>query len=158
VRLIESVPEDMVAVRFGGDARFVAVAAPRYLEKHGSPRVPADLAKHECIRHRMRSGKIYRWELERRGREVIVDVPGALTLDDVSLMADAASAGLGIAFVPEQAAADAIRAGKVEIVLGDRCPRIGGFALYYLGRRRVPRVLRAFIDVMRECEGRAEAR
>jgi DNA-binding transcriptional LysR family regulator len=66
VRLEDSVPQDMIAVRFGGATRFVAVASPRYLKQQAiALRTPADLQKHACIRHRMRSGRIYRWEFER---------------------------------------------------------------------------------------------
>src|SRR5580700_4700290 len=95
VRLADSVPQDMVAVRFGGDTRFVAVASARYLKHHAPPRSPSDLQKHTCIRYRMRSGRIYRWEFERRGQSCNVDVEGPLTLDDDDLMAQAAADGLG---------------------------------------------------------------
>ena len=43
IRLAESVPRDMVAVAFGGTSRFISVAAPAYLKKHGVPRAPLDL-------------------------------------------------------------------------------------------------------------------
>src|SRR5580704_2679976 len=102
VRLEDSVPQDMIAVRFGGPTRFVAVASPRYLRHHDPPRTPGDLNKHTCIRYRMGSGRIYRWEFERRGRACSVDVEGPLTLDDDDLMAQAAADGLGIAFVSER--------------------------------------------------------
>jgi DNA-binding transcriptional LysR family regulator len=57
-----------MAVPFGGDVRFLVVAAPAYLERHGNLFVPNDLRGHRCIRHRMPSGKLYRWEFERRER------------------------------------------------------------------------------------------
>ena len=68
VRLGEAVPKDMVAVRFGGYARFVAVASPFYLERRGTSQAPEDLAAHACIRVRLPSGKPYRWEFARNGR------------------------------------------------------------------------------------------
>jgi DNA-binding transcriptional LysR family regulator len=150
VRLEDSVPQDMIAVRFGGDSRFVAVASPRYLKQNGSPRAPADLQKHECIRYRLRSGRIYRWELERRGQSCNVDVNGPLTLDDDDLMAQAALDGLGIAFVPERGVIQAIKTGKLVVVLDEWCPRTTGLALYYPGHRQVPAGLRAFIEVMKQ--------
>ncbi len=57
VRLGEAVPRNMVAVRFGGEARFVAVASPDYLARRGRPKTPDDLRAHSCIRVRMPSGK-----------------------------------------------------------------------------------------------------
>ena len=150
IRLAESVPKDMVAVAFGGDDRFVAVAASAYLKKRGAPRAPLDLLQHSCIRYRMRNGRIYHWEFERRGQSVDVDVPGELTLDDDRLMLDAAIEGVGIAFVPERAASEAIASGKLSVVLDDWCPQFPGLCLYYPGHRQVPAGLRAFVDVLKE--------
>jgi DNA-binding transcriptional LysR family regulator len=153
VRLQDSIPQDMIAVRFGGGARFVAVASPRYLKQHGSlPRTPADLQKHACIRHRMRSGRIYRWEFERRDQSCSIDVEGPLTLDDDELMAQAAANGLGIAYVSERGVIQAIKTGKLVVVLDEWCPRIPGLALYYPGHRQVPAGLRAFVEVLKETD------
>ncbi len=150
VRLGEAVPQDMIAVRFGGKARFLAVAAPSYLERAGRPHTPDDLASHACIRHRLPSGKLYRWEFEQHGQEVVIDAPGRLTLNSNGAMVDAASAGLGIAFVPEQAAGAHLNDGRLVAVLADWCQDIPGLFLYYPGHRQPPPALRAFIDVLRE--------
>jgi DNA-binding transcriptional LysR family regulator len=150
IRLGEAVPQDMVAVRFGGDERFVVVASPAYLQANSTPSVPDDLRSHSCIRHRFESGRIYRWEFERRGQELALDVPGRLTLDRIGAMIDAAEAGLGLAYVPARAAAPAIKRGALRIVLDDWCPRIPGLFLYYPGHRHPPPALRAFIDILKE--------
>ena len=102
VRLGEALPQDMVAVPIGGPTRFVAVASPAYLMSHPPPKVPDDLRNHDCIRVRMPSGKLHRWEFEYRGRSIVVDVPGSLTLDHLGLMVEAAADGLGIAYVPDR--------------------------------------------------------
>lgn len=148
VRLSEAVPQDMIAVRLGGDTRFVAVAAPAYLSAHPPPQTPDGLKGHACIRVRMPSGKLYRWEFEKHGQALAVDVPGPLTLDHIGLTADAAAAGLGIAYVPEQAVRSHIERGTLATVLDDWCPWIPGLCLYYPGRRHVPSGLRAFIEVL----------
>lgn len=160
VRLLEAVPQDMVALRFGPDARFIAVASPAYLAECGTPQVPDDLARHRCIRQRLPSGKRYAWEFSRHGTEVAVDVPGALTLDDNDLMVAAAADGLGIAYVPESFAAAMLASGRLVTVLDPWCPPFPGLALYYSGHRHVPSPLRAFIDVLKEqaAAGRLNAR
>jgi DNA-binding transcriptional LysR family regulator len=150
IRLAESVPKDMVAVAFGGASRFVAVAAPAYLKNHGAPKAPLDLLQHPCVRYRMRNGRIYHWEFERRGHAMEVDVRGPLALDEDRLMIDAAIEGVGIAFVPEFAASEAIASRKLCVVLDDWCPRFPGLCLYYPGHRQVPAGLRAFVDVLKE--------
>nr|WP_308445102.1 LysR family transcriptional regulator [Paraburkholderia flagellata] len=96
VRLGEAVHKDMIAVRVSEDLRFLAVASPRYLRKHGRPSVPEELQTHRCIRQRLPSGKRYRWEFARHGQEFTIDPPGILTLDSNTLMLEAALDGLGI--------------------------------------------------------------
>ncbi len=150
VRLAESVPQDMIAVPFAGLLRFVAVAAPGYLAQHPAPQVPADLAGHRCIRQRLPGGTFYQWEFEREGRAETVDVPGVLTLNNNAVMVEAAMAGLGIAFVPETAAREALDAGRLQLVLEPFCPREPGLCLYYPGRRHVPAGLRAFIALLKQ--------
>ena len=150
VRLGESLSKDMVAVRFGGDVRFLAVASPAYLAARGVPSVPDDLRSHACIRHRMPSGTLYRWEFEKRGEVISLDVPGMLTLDHPGLMVAAAADDLGIAYVAEHAARQHLDAGRLAPVLSDWCPPVPGLFVYYSGRRQVPGPLRAFIETLRE--------
>ncbi|MEA9392542.1 LysR family transcriptional regulator [Acerihabitans sp. TG2] len=150
IRLGESVPQDMIAVRFGGPVRFLAVAAPGYLATRLAPQTPDDLRHHDCIRIRMPSGKFYRWEFARNGQEMVVDVPGTLTLDHLDLMALAAARGMGIAYVPDTVAQPFIESGALACILEAWCPAIPGLYLYYPGNRHVPQGLRAFIEVLRE--------
>ncbi|KYO50920.1 LysR family transcriptional regulator (plasmid) [Tistrella mobilis] len=152
VRLFEAVPRDMVAVKFGGDIRFIAVAAPSYLQTCEPPQTPDDLQAHACIRQRLPSGKRYRWEFSRHGAEVTIDVPGTLTLDDNDLLVQAAAAGHGIAYVPEPVARARLASGQLVTVLDPWCPRIPGLALYYPRNRHMPATLRAFIDVMKSTD------
>ncbi|WP_037086774.1 LysR family transcriptional regulator [Neorhizobium vignae] len=152
IRLMETVPKDMVAVKFGGDVRFIAVAAPAYLDGKARPHMPDDLYAHCCIRQRLPSGKRYRWEFSKRGAEVVIDVPGNLTLDDNDLLVQAAAEGRGIAYVPEYFAQPFLGSGQLVSVLDDWCPPTPGLALYYPRSRHVASPLRAFIDVLREAD------
>lgn len=149
VRLGEAVPQDMIAVKLGGAMRFLAVASPDYLRRFGTPSVPDDLHKHRCIRQRLPSGKRYRWEFERRGQEIAIDVPGSLTLDDNELMVEAAADGLGIAYVPEIVASERLASGQLVALLEAWSPPYPGLMLYYPGHRHVPAALRAFIDLLK---------
>ena len=153
VRLGEAVHKDMIAVRVSEDLRFVAVASPRYLRKHGRPAVPEELQMHRCIRQRLPGGKRYRWEFTRHGQEFTIDPPGALTLDSNALMLEAALDGLGIAYVPEPYARDALVRKRLVAVLSDWCPFIPGLFLYFPGSRHIPAGLRALIDLLRELPG-----
>ncbi|MGF6414738.1 LysR family transcriptional regulator [Paraburkholderia sp. MM5482-R1] len=153
VRLGEAVPKDMIAVRVSEDSRFVAVASPRYLRKHGRPAVPDELQAHHCVRQRLPSGKRYRWEFARHGQAFTIDPPGALTMDSNALMIEAALRGLGIAYVPEPYARDAMARKRLVAVLSDWCPLIPGLFLYFPGSRHIPAGLRAFIELVRQLPG-----
>jgi len=153
IRLGEAVPQDMIAIRVSADIRFLAVASPDYLAAHPAPETPDELVRHQCLRQRLPSGKRYRWEFRRRGQEVAVDVPGTLTLDNLQLMLEAASDGLGIAYLPETYVHTALNEGRLVAVLEAWCPLIPGLFLYFSGSRHVPASLRAFIDIVRERSG-----
>src|ERR1700761_1848215 len=150
IRLAESVPQDMIAVPCGPDSRFIVVGAPSYFERKPIPRSPADLLSHDCIRRRMPGGKLYRWEFEKRGEEMVLDVPGRLTLDNDGLMIDAALEGLGLAFVSDWWVSEHLAKGRLQAVLEDWTPPFPGLCLYYPRHRHMTAGLRAFIDLIRE--------
>jgi DNA-binding transcriptional LysR family regulator len=150
LRLAESVPGDMVAVRCGPDLRFAVVGTPGYFRKRSRPRTPGELAGHDCIRRRWPSGAIFRWEFEKRGEELVVDVKGSLTLDQDDLILAALRAGAGLAYVNEVTVAKDLESKRLVRVLENWTPTYPGPRLYYPGHRHVPAGLRAFVDVVRE--------
>jgi DNA-binding transcriptional LysR family regulator len=150
IRLAESVPQDMIAVPCGPDSRFIVVGSPDYFARASAPRSPSDLLKHECIRRRMPSGKLYHWEFEKRGEEIALDVPGRLTLDSDALMVEAALEGMGLAFVSDFWVTEHLAAGKLQAVLEDWTPPFPGLRLYYPRHRHMTAGLRAFIDLLRQ--------
>jgi DNA-binding transcriptional LysR family regulator len=150
VRLAETVPPDMIAVPILPTIRSVVVGAPAYFAGRKRPVAPADLMRHQCIRARMGTGKLYRWEFEKRGQVVLIDAPGCLTLDESGLMLEAALAGAGLAYIGEPLAGEHIADGRLEVVLADWTPPYPGLSLYFAGRRHIPARLRALIDLIHE--------
>jgi DNA-binding transcriptional LysR family regulator len=158
VRVGEQVAKDMVAVRIGPDMRMAAVAAPSYFAKRPTPRVPQDLADHQCINLRlMTAGGLYAWEFEKAGREVKVRVDGQLTFNDTFLCLRAARMGLGIAFVPQDAADADLDAGRLVRVLGDWCEPYAGYHLYYPSRRQPTPAFALFVEALRYRDPKAAA-
>lgn len=149
IRLGDALPQDMVGVPVGGGVRFVAVASPTYLAGRAPLVTPDDLKRHVCIRQRLPNGKRYRWEFAKHGQEVAIDVPGALTLDNVPLMVEAALRGLGIAYVPETSARAELDQGRLMPVLDDWCPAGPGLFLYFPANRLMPAPLRALVDLLK---------
>lgn len=149
IRIAEAVPQDMIAVPIGGPIRQIVVGSPAYFEGRQKPIVPDDLLGHRCIRARMATGAIYRWEFEQRGEAIEIDVPGSLTLDEMTLMMEATLAGAGLAYLSEWSVEEHIAAGRLIPVLEDWSPPYPGLCLYYPGRRHVPAGLRALIDLIK---------
>ncbi|MFC5418266.1 LysR family transcriptional regulator [Bosea eneae] len=147
VRLVDSIPKDMIAVPFAGAVSFVCVASPAYLDRFGEPGTPDELTRHRCIGHRVPNGKLYRWEFERAGQALTVEASGSLILDDEELMVDSAIKGLGIAYVASPAAETALAEGRLRQVLAAWTPSSERVAIYYPGHRAIPPALRAFLDV-----------
>ncbi|TCU58872.1 DNA-binding transcriptional LysR family regulator [Novosphingobium sp. PhB57] len=150
IRLMEHVPQDMIAVPIGGPVRMIVVATPGYLAQWGTPQVPADLLHHRCIRARLATGAIWKWEFERRGEAVEVDVPGALVLDEMTLMQEAVLAGIGLAYLNEWSVREHVAQGRLVAVLEDWSPPYPGLTLYYPGNRHTPAGLRALVQLIRE--------
>lgn len=150
VRLAESVPTDMVAIPIVPTLRSLVVGSPGYFSQRPWPLVPGDLLQHRCIRARMASGKLYRWEFERHGQSILIDAPGSLTLDASDLMLSATLDGAGLAYISEGAVAGHIAAGNLIAVLEDWSPSYPGLSLYFAQRRQMPARLRALIELIRE--------
>ncbi|NLR98385.1 LysR family transcriptional regulator [Rhizobium sp. P38BS-XIX] len=150
IRLAEAVPTDMVAIPIVSTLRSLVVGSPGYFSDRPRPLVPADLLQHRCIRARMASGRLYRWEFERHGQTMLIDAPGTLTLDASDLMLSAALEGAGLAYISESSIADHVAAGRLVTVLEDWSPPYPGLSLYFAQRRQMPARLRALIDLIRE--------
>src|ERR1700675_4076712 len=148
----------MIAIPLGPRIRHVVVGAPSYLANRSRPIAPADLKDHECIRTRYPSGALYRWEFERRGEAMRIDVPGSLTLDEPDMIAQASRAGIGLAYVGEWMVADDIASGRLVEVLNEWTPSYPGYRLYYPGCRHMAASLRAFVDLAHEIVARNRAK
>lgn len=150
IRVLEDVPRDMVAIRFGADMRFAAVASPDYLARHAAPKAPHDLAQHRCIRFRFESGALYRWDLEYHGKSASIDVDGPMTLGNLNVMVEAALVGIGIAWVPDYLVAEHLASGRLVQVLAEWSPSFPGVCLYYPANRHPPTALRLFAQAVRD--------
>lgn len=150
IRYGGTVPEDMVAVRLSADIRWLVVASPDYVARRGAPARPEDLMAHECLRMRMGTNEIYKWEFDAEPSPIEIDAPGAITVDEAAFAFGLVERGAALGYVAEFAVADRLRDGRMVTVLDD-WPSIGpGFYAYYPSRRQVPTALRLLIDFIRE--------
>jgi DNA-binding transcriptional LysR family regulator len=150
VRLGEQIAKDMIAVRIGPDMRMAVVGAPSYFESHPRPKQPQDLTQHDCINLRLPThGNVYAWEFEKDGREHKVHVEGRLVFNNLALRLNAAMAGLGLAYLPEDQVLTHIAARRLIRVLGDWCPPFSGYHLYYPSRRQLTPAFSVVAEALR---------
>ncbi|MBX4957065.1 LysR family transcriptional regulator [Rhizobium lentis] len=150
IRPADLVPSDMIAISLGLPRRHVVVASPDFLRSHGRPNVPADLYRFRCIRARLPNHAMFRWRFEKEGTALQIDVQGAITLDEPSLVRIAAQNGIGLGYVMEADVREDISAGRLVSVLDDWTPPLAPLCLYYPGRKNPPAAFSAFIQAARE--------
>ena len=150
VRSGEMVAKDMIAVRVGPDLRSAVVGSPAYFAKRPKPKKPQDLTGHSAINLRLPThGGLYAWEFEKGSREVRVRVEGQLVFNASPPMLDAALAGFGLAYLPEDDVAAHVAAGRLVRVLADWCPPYPGYHLYYPSRRQPTPAFALLVEALR---------
>lgn len=150
VRPGEQVAKDMIAVRIGPDIRMAVVGAPSYLKKRPELKKPQDLVQHQCVNLRLPThGGLYAWEFEKGERELRVRVEGQLTFNGTAQMLNAALAGFGLAYVPEDLAQPLLAKQRLQRVLEDWCQPYAGYHLYYPSRRQPSAAFTLLVDALR---------
>lgn len=153
IRYEERLEQDMIAVPIGPRTqRMAAAASPAWLERHGMPAHPRELAPGACIRARFASGAMIHWMFERDGETVTIEPNGQLLVQvggALDLAIDSAVQGLGVIYLFENWLAPYVERGLLRPVLQPWWPQFSGPYLYYSGRRLVPAPLRAFVDFIR---------
>ncbi len=150
IRLGECLQRDMVALPLGPLQRQTIVGTPAYLERHGVPATPDDLAGHACLRWRRSDGRMQPWEFTRDGRDFEMEVDGPLVVNDTVLGLDALRRGLGLGQVFAWQVREDIAAGRLRSVLDDWQAPFPGWYVYYPQREHLAPKLRVFIDFLRE--------
>jgi DNA-binding transcriptional LysR family regulator len=150
VRLGEQVAKDMVSVRIGPDVRFAVIGTKSYFASHSTPRTPQDLVAHSCINLRLAThGGLWAWEFERNGRELKVRVEGQLVFNNIFQVRDAALAGFGLAYIPEDLARPHLAKEQLVWVLQEWSPPWSGYHLYFPSRRQASPAFALIVDALR---------
>jgi len=127
--------------------RLVMCAAPAYLARHGTPRQPEDLRDHRYLRYSYMDPEagqpVFRW-LQSEGGSRDSD----LVSNNGDVLVEAAIAGAGIAIQPTFIAGEAIRDGKLRILLPDHEPEPLALYAVYAHRQLLASKVRSFIDFL----------
>lgn len=139
-----------LVMRSFGQVQELLVASPGYLDRAGRPQAPEDLAQHVTLSISEDEAR-QRWELHGPEGEVRrVELQPRITGFDFPMMQAMAEAGIGITLLPETVCADAVREGRLEVVLPQwRLPQGIAHAVFASRRGLLPAV-RVFIDFLAE--------
>lgn len=143
-------------VRQLGSSRLLTVAAPEYLEAHGRPQHPAELAEHACLGYSPQANN-RPWIYQSGGKPARFYVSHRLLANNGDALAEAAAQGFGIAVQPDFIVGDLIRAGKLQVILEAFEPRPLGIYAVLPTNRHIPNRVRALIDFIadRLADGRS---
>lgn len=132
-------------VRRLGEFRSVLVASPDYVKRCGAPKTPQDLSDLDCIVDTNRRNP-KRWIFYDGTTEISAKVSGRFLVNSASAAIELAQRGLGLAYVPRFALADAVDNGELVRLLGQYGTEAGPVGAVYLEGRTLPRKVRALID------------
>ncbi|MDO6406064.1 LysR family transcriptional regulator [Pantoea phytobeneficialis] len=142
-------PEPGAIARRLGECVSVVCASPAYLQQYGTPQTPQDLTQHNCLHYSRFAGQ--RWQFNDRNGEVITTtISGNFSAGISSVLCDAASAGCGVAMVPEMEARAAINSGQLQRLMPDFTPKTLGIYGLYMSRDRQPAALRLFLAAVQQ--------
>ncbi len=142
--------DSSLGARYLGANPWVMVASPAYLKKHGVPRLPADLARHNVLIYSTVLGDD-RLHFTRSGhRPATVAVHGSLRANNLSTILDAAQAHMGLAALPCYVAAASVDARRVVVVLDDYTLAAQEIHAVYASPRQVPAKVTALIAYLQD--------
>jgi DNA-binding transcriptional LysR family regulator len=152
-----------VAIRFGPpenssliarrllESRILTCASPAYLQKHGTPATPHDLAHHEVLLFRdPLTGQAFSWEFHRAGEVIEIKTAGRLMMDDPSVAIAACVAGHGIFQSLAVGLEPFLARGELVQILPDWSDERFPLFAYHPSRHLPPAKVRAFLDFVRE--------
>ncbi|QNB13266.1 LysR family transcriptional regulator [Paraburkholderia tropica] len=148
---------DLVSHRLGASCSILC-ASPEYIQAHGAPRTPADLARHDCLILKTPTAPANEWTLEGPEGVVSMHVDGPVQVNIAESLAVAIREGMGIGMLPVYAAIDGLRSGALVRVLPQHIlQRVNVYALYP-SRKFVDAKTRTWVEFLRNYLGEVIAR
>ncbi|MCP4207732.1 MAG: LysR family transcriptional regulator [Shimia sp.] len=129
------------------DCDRILVAAPEYLETHGTPQTPDDLlGDHNCLLLRFPRSPEYFWTLQTEDGLRKIEAKGRYDADDGDVLTQWALEGAGIANKPRFDVAQHLRSGALVEILSDTPPLPAAFGCLYPHRKLQDPKIRLFVD------------
>lgn len=149
-------PSPTMVARTIAPLRWVTCASPEYLERHGTPRTPQDLLKHQCLIYQGPPGVRAGWRYQVGSKEVTLPVTGKCRVNTSEALLQLALGDMGIVLFPTYILGQYLQDGRLKQILPDSIAN-PGMALYmtYMQNRYMQPKVRAFIDYLMEYFGPA---
>lgn len=137
------------------DIPTILVAAPDYLEKHGTPQHPDDLRDHRCITYTNTTNP-HQWHFQQGSKKTTIKVNSILQSDSGDLMAEAAFSGLGILSTPRFFVSEALETGSLISLLEPYKTNDRSLYVLYPDRRHQKQSVRLLINqLIKHCQNTA---
>jgi DNA-binding transcriptional LysR family regulator len=146
IRIAELQDSSLIARRLAPCRRLLC-ASPAYLDLHGTPQVPQDLAIHHCLVY-SNELKPDTWQLQGPKGIESVKVNGPICADNGDILRAAAVEGLGVTLLPTFIIGPDLEAGRLRQVLADYCPPAISIHAVFPSRRYLSAKVRSFVDFM----------
>jgi DNA-binding transcriptional LysR family regulator len=138
---------NMVARKIG-ETELIACASAAYLAKHGTPKHPRDLVKHNCFSYAYLATKDHWRFVDKSGEAIEVNIEGGLRSNSGEMAIAMAARGMGIALEPCFMFANAIKEKRVVRILKNYRGRSAGIHAVYPARRHLSNKVRTFVDFL----------
>jgi len=139
---------DLVSHRLGSTCSILC-ASPAYLQTHGAPRAPADLAHHDCLILKTPAFPAHEWVLEGPEGAVEMEVDGPVQVNIAESLAVAIREGMGIGTLPVYAAIEGLRNGTLVRVLPQHTLQKTNVFALYPSRKYVDAKTKTWVEFLR---------
>lgn len=141
-------PDSTLTARKLGETRRMIVASPDYLRRNGTPEVPEDLHRHNCLNFNFRRAEPV-WPFRREGHDYTLLVRGSIEANNGETLGQLAAEGVGIARVGAFSVSDEIAAGRLIPILEAFNPGdVEQIHAVFVGGGNTPARVRVFVDFL----------
>ncbi len=139
-------PDSSLIARKLVDANWIVCASPKYLARHGIPKHPTELEKHNCLVYAYQETGAREWAFKNGETIYHVTVDGNLCINNSSVLRNVALLGQGIIYVPRVLVYEDLKQGRLIQLFQDETAKCLGIYVVYPYTRQQPEKVKIFID------------
>ncbi|MHC6801944.1 LysR family transcriptional regulator [Vibrio antiquarius] len=139
-------PDSSLIARKLVDANWIVCASPQYLAKHGIPKQPQALDKHNCLVYSYQETGAREWAFKDGDEVYQITVDGNLCTNNSSVLRNVALLGQGIIYVPRVLIYEDLKQGRLIQLFKDETAKCLGIYAVYPYTRQQPEKIKIFID------------